>query len=507
MLRNKAHFLSKIDNEELEKFRKKAVICYGHFNIVHPGHIRFLEIAKKQGDSLLVALLSDNNLPPGLYFNEEERAAELLQTQLVDQVIILDSGDLEDLATLVLPQCLVFGKEFENKYPPAISRAIDIVNSQGGRAIFHAGDIRYTNAKFLATTPDLLDQNRHDMFVKACKNQQIKQENLLKHIEQFKDQKVLVLGDSIVDQYVACDALGMSAEAPVLVVKELESKDYFGGAAIVASHINALGADCSFVSITGDDQYGILLKNSLEQQGINVNIISDPSRPTTHKIRYMVDQQKLFRVSRLSDLFLDEALEESIITSVREIAPTIDTIVVSDFVYGLVTPRVLKAIQEIAKEYDLLTLGDVQCSTQVGSATKFKNFTTIAATEREARIALNNHESGIEEIANTLIKATSCHSLLLKLGSEGFISYELKDKMVEDPIREHFPALVSAPLDLTGAGDSLLASMAVALSAGATLMESSAIGTTVAGLAVQKMGNVPVTQEELINLLKNEIQV
>jgi len=295
----------------------------------------------------------------------------------------------------------------------------------------------------------------------------------------------------------------MSAEAPVLVVKELESKDYLGGAAIVASHVHALGAQCSFLSVVGDDDNGLLLKESLEQKGIETNIICDPSRPTTHKIRYMVDQQKLFRVSRLSDSFLDEKLENSIIESIEATATNIDTIVVSDFVYGLITPKILQKINEVARKHDLLTLGDVQCSTQVGSATKFEGFTMISATEREARIALNNHESGIEEVANNLINKTNCNSLLLKLGSEGFISYKSKEN--EDHVREHFPALVSAPLDLTGAGDSLLAAMAVSLSGGATLMESSAIGTYVAGLAVKKMGNVPVTKEELLNLLKDEI--
>ena len=115
MIKNKTNFLSKIDDDDLQKLGDKVAICYGHFNIVHPGHTRFLEFARKQGEILLVALLADSNLTPLLYFDEQERAMGLLKTGLVDQVIILDSGDLEDLTNIVAPQCLVFGKEFENK--------------------------------------------------------------------------------------------------------------------------------------------------------------------------------------------------------------------------------------------------------------------------------------------------------------------------------------------------------------------------------------------------------
>ncbi|NBU98386.1 MAG: hypothetical protein EBS19_09285 [Spirochaetia bacterium] len=130
---------------------------------------------------------------------------------------------------------------------------------------------------------------------------------------------------------------------------------------------------------------------------------------------------------------------------------------------------------------------------------KFINFHLLCPTEREARIALSNQEDGIEWIANTLLKKTNADHLLIKLGAEGFVTYS--QIFHKDTYKEHFPALVSNPVDVAGAGDSLLAAMASSLCSGANIMEASAIGACMAALAVQRVGNIPVTQNQLVNYL------
>ena len=126
----------------------------------------------------------------------------------------------------------------------------------------------------------------------------------------------------------------------------------------------------------------------------------------------------------------------------------------------------------------------------------------ICPTEREARIALGDNESGLEWLAQTLQKKTKTKELLIKMGNEGFIAYAKKN--VKDlSARQHFPALSVNPIDVTGAGDSLLAAMSVSLCAGANLMEASAIGTCMAFLTVQNVGNRPVSKESLYSLLKS----
>ena len=318
----------------------------------------------------------------------------------------------------------------------------------------------------------------------------------------WQNSRLVVLGDTIVDQYAACEALGMSAEAPVVVVKELEQKNFIGGAAIVASHICALGAKCDFVSVVGNDSVADLVKERLLEQGIGNSLVTDKSRPTTFKKRYVVGNHKLFRVSRLEEHVLDPEIEECVISRLEQLAPNVDAIVVSDFVYGVVTPRILDVLYRLSQEYDLLLFGDLQCSSQMGSITRFKNFSLLCPNEREARLALQDKDSGLEQLTQRLFQITGSERLLMKLGSEGFIAYDRNEQ--GETISQAFPALSANPLDVTGAGDSVLAVMATGLSS-RQIMPTAALACCMAALAVETMGNSPITSESLHNRLEEAL--
>ena len=292
----------------------------------------------------------------------------------------------------------------------------------------------------------------------------------------------------------------MSAEAPVLVVRELKAREYLGGAAIVAAHAQALGAQCSYLSVVGQDPNAQLVRQQLERYGVSNNLIPDPSRPTTFKIRYMVENQKLFRVSRLQEQSLSAEIETQLISRLRELAPKLDGILVSDFVYGVITENILNELQSLKHQYDLQLFGDLQCSSQVGNVGKFQNFDLLTPTEKEARIALSNRDDGVERVANQLMQQSRTKHLLIKLGAEGFIAYATEEDGFIN--RQHFPALCPNPVDVAGAGDSLLACMAASLCAGNSLMESAALGACMASLAVQTVGNLPVRQEQIQQALK-----
>ncbi|EMJ92085.1 PfkB family carbohydrate kinase [Leptospira alstonii] len=481
------------------------ILCYGHFNVIHPGHIRFLQYARSLGKKLKVAVLGDQSIPEpqrNKYFHQMERAEGVASLHFVDLVYVLDKISLEDLSIRIRPSVLVLGKEFENSDRQDIKEAVSAIERYNGKVIFHAGEVHYASADLLHGSQQDLESERKHLFLQACKRQGIELSKLLNQIGKFSNSKILVIGDTIVDQYVACDAIGMSAEAPVLVVRELETKEFVGGAGVVAAHVKALGTDCTFLSVVGEDENANLVKKNLEEQGIDVQLIGDSSRPTTFKIRYMVENQKLFRVSRLKEHSLSKMIEDQFIEKLRKIAKDYDGILICDFVYGVVTPRILSEIRSIAKENDIRLFGDLQCSSQVGNVAKFEDFDLLCPTEREARIALSNHEDGVEWIANTLLEKTRSKNLLVKLGADGFIAYS-NDIPGGFNKKEHFPALVSNPVDVAGAGDSLLAAIATSMCSGATLMEASIIGACMAALAVQTVGNIPVSHQKLENYIRN----
>ncbi len=482
-----------IDNAAL--FTDSIVLCYGHFNLIHPGHLRYLQHAKTLATKLIVIIVSDKELDKnsfGQYFSEKERAESVANLQIVDQVIILRDLTLYELVDIIEPEVLVFGKEFEQQQPESVSLAINAVNRQG-KVVFHAGETHYSNANLLHNNVSDIENSSRGQLNAICENYNITLSSLQDRLNSFSNFKLVVIGDTIVDNYVACDALGMSAEAPVLVVKELENREFIGGAAIVASHVAALGAKCHYISVVGKDKQSNMVLESLEGQGIDTELIVDVSRPTTYKTRYMVKNQKLFRVSRIKDHKISEKIEQEIIDKLTILAPDIDGILVSDFVYGVITQKILDVVSDLSKKFDISLYGDSQCSSQVGNVSKFNGFDLITPTEKESRIALDDNESGIEWIANTLLKDTNSKYILMKLGSDGFIAYS-GSKFVE---RQNFPALTINPVDVTGAGDSLFAAMSVSLSSGASLIEASVIGTCMASLAVKKVGNVPIKNDKL----------
>mgnify|MGYP003967080253 FL=1 len=470
------------------------VLCYGHFDLIHPGHLRYLQYAKTLANNLVVALMSDKELngENQKSYLEDERAESVANLQIVDHVIVLNNElTLDCLIDIVKPKVLVLGKEFEQNQSEQINLAVNAVKNHG-KVVFHAGETHYFNANLLFKNVADIEVNSKNQLNKICKNYKITLRDIQKKLSNFSNSELIVIGDTIVDNYVACDAIGMSAEAPVLVVKELENREFIGGAAIVASHVAALGAKCHYISVVGEDDQSNMVSKSLIGQNIGVDLIVDESRPTTYKTRYMVENQKLFRVSRIKDHKISAEIEQKIIDKLTVLAPNIDGILVSDFVYGVVTQNVLNTISNLSKQFDIKLYGDLQCSSQIGKVSKFNGFDLITPTEKESRIALDDDESGIEWVATTLLKNTNSKNMLMKLGSDGFIAYS---KNLID--RQDFPALSVNPVDVTGAGDSLFAVMSVSLSSGANLIEASVIGTCMASLAVKEIGNTPITNDRL----------
>ena len=480
--------------------RSGCVLAYGHFTTIHPGHIRYLRHARELGPDLVVALVGDGpaDQPSPYPFRQPERAEALGLLGLADAIVLLQADELEESIRRLQPAVLVLGTELEGA--ERLKAPLALLQAQGGSVQFHAGEVSYASADLLTSSERDLCQRRRAQFLEACRRQGLSRGDLLASMQGWSHTRLIVLGDTIVDQYAACEAIGMSAEAPVVVVRELARRNFIGAAAVVAAHIRALGAQVDLVSVVGNDSTADLVQQELKAQGIGDGLSRDPSRPTTFKKRYVVDNQKLFRVSRLEQHNLDAAIEEQVIAQLEALAPQAQGIVVSDFVYGVVTPRVLAAVQDLARRHGLLLFGDLQCSSQVGSITRFQHFSLLCPNERELRLALQDKDSGLESLSQQLLADTHCERLIVKLAAEGFIAY---DRTPEGRIMSQpFPALSVNPLDVAGAGDSVLAVMATGLASRQAMMPTAALACCMASLAVETMGNTPISAEALQNKLE-----
>lgn len=481
------------------KLLDDIALAYGHFSVVHLGHLRYLRHAKAQAGVLVVALIGDESSEgkTDYPFTQLERAEALSALNFVDHIVLLKGKELTGVVDALKPKTIVLGTEYELTTDLDIKTALNNQTQQGREIQFHSGEAHYSSSELLSNSEHQIEKFRRVAFLAALSRQELTLENLLETLSNLTNARMVVLGDTIVDRYVACEAMGMSAEAPVIVVRELESRNYMGGAAIVAAHVRSLGAQCTFISVVGNDEAGDYVSAELQSYGVNAVLIRDSKRPTTLKKRYVVENQKLFRVSRVDEKRLDKVVEQSLLGELESMARvgSIDGIIISDFVYGVVTPEVLESIRRLAEKNQIMLFGDLQCSSQVGAVTRFKNFDLICPNEREARIALQDKDSGLEVIANQIFNETNCKNLVMKLGSEGFIVYEKNGSSAFN--REHFPALTANPVDVMGAGDSLLAVMATGIACKQHLMSTAALATCMASLAVERMGNTPVTQIEL----------
>ena len=491
-----------IDNLNIEK---DFALGYGHFTTIHPGHIRYLKYLKTLSNIVLIALMGDMNEGSNsqkFEFHQKERAEALSMLDIADQIILLKNDELSELIKIATPKILVLGKQFEKLKNKNIKKSINLLKQKNISVIFHGGDISYSNSELLVSSEDKIKNKRKEDFKSACRRHSLTLDKLKNSINSWRNTKLIVLGDTILDRYAACEALGMSAEAPVVVVKELENRDFCGGASIVASHIRHLGAKCKLISVVGDDDNGKYVRKRIAFEGIEDGLVIDKTRPTTFKKRYLVENQKLFRVTRLEQSEINLDVEDKIIKQLESAARTANGIVISDFVYGVITNKILLKVHELAKKYNLYLFGDLQCSSQVGSIMKFTKFSLLCPNEKEARIALHEKDLDLEALSLKIIKETNSDKLIMKLGPDGFIAYEHNNGKI---INQAFPALCVNPIDVAGAGDSLLAAMAVGIASSQKMMETAAIACCMSSISVNKMGNQPISRNEILDFLNDKI--
>ena len=176
-----------------------CVLAYGHFSTIHPGHIRYLRHARGLGERLVVALIGDGNTRYA--FQQQERAEALSLLGIADALLLLKADELNEAIKLLTPEVLVLGNEFKNN--SEIQATLVQQRQQGGAVQFHAGDIHYATADLLSGSERDLRQQRRSLFQAACRRQGIEQDQLLEAINSWGATRLIVLGDTIVDQYAA----------------------------------------------------------------------------------------------------------------------------------------------------------------------------------------------------------------------------------------------------------------------------------------------------------------
>ena len=320
-------------------------------------------------------------------------------------------------------------------------------------------------------------------------------EKLHNILSNFSRVKVCVIGDLIMDEYITCQALGMSQEDPTIVVTPIHNTTFIGGAGIVAAHASGLGAEVEFITIVGNDSVKDQALNKLKEYNVKSNLFIDESRPTTLKQRFRSKGKTLLRVSHLHQGPISKDLQNDILNTLASKLDNIDLFVFSDFNYGCLPQDLVDEIVKLIKlkKPGIMLVADSQSSSQIGDISRFKNMNLITPTEHEARISTKNYEAGLVILSEEIKKQSNAMNVLLKLGEEGLLINSDNGTFLTDKIG----ALNSSPKDVSGAGDSLLITSALALACGGTIWEAAFLGSLAASIQVGRVGNTPLTSKEL----------
>ncbi len=473
----------------------KTVLVSGHFNVIHPGHLRLLRFAKECGNRLIVAVESDRLAGNAAHVPQDLRLEGVLSNSFVDEAFILDAS-VPELIERLRPDIVVKGKEHEDKFNPEL----EALRSYGGTLLFSSGEALFSSLDLIRREFRELGPHSIKLPLDFMKRHQIEREALRQTVHRFEQLKVVVIGDLIVDEYITCQPLGMSQEDPTIVVTPLDSVKFVGGAGIVAAHAAGLGAQVTFLSVVGPDETSEFARKSLEAFNVRSILLNDPTRPTTLKQRYRSKGKSLLRVSHLHQGAISMELQQKMLAEFGHAVSGADLVVFSDFNYGCLPQTLVDKAVAVAKQHGLLTAADSQSSSQVGDISRFKGMDLITPTEREARISTKNHEDGLVILAESLRQQASARNVLLKMGEEGMLVHAdggEADKFLTDQV----PALNAHPKDVAGAGDSLLIASAMAMASGANIWQTSCLGSLAAAIQVGRVGNTPVLVSEVIREL------
>jgi rfaE bifunctional protein kinase chain/domain len=309
--------------------------------------------------------------------------------------------------------------------------------------------------------------------------------------------KIMVLGDMMLDGYFWGGVSRISPEAPVPVV-ELDEEFYrFGGAANVANNLAHLQTEAVPVGIIGDDEYGEIFKRLLHKEEINSDgILVDKTRPTTTKIRVIADKQHVVRIDKETKEEISEETEKRIIDYIASRIREIDAIILQDYNKGIFTKSLIGKVIEIANSENKIVTVDPKFL----NFFEYKNVTVFKPNRHETATALGIKMSGEDDLifaGKELLKRLNSQYVLLTLSEEGIALFEKgKDNFVRIPTKARKVA------DVSGAGDTVIATLTASLAAGATIEEAAYLANYAGGIVCEEVGIVPVELENLFNQAK-----
>jgi D-beta-D-heptose 7-phosphate kinase/D-beta-D-heptose 1-phosphate adenosyltransferase len=318
---------------------------------------------------------------------------------------------------------------------------------------------------------------------------------LINWIEKFSEARVLTIGDVMLDRFVYGQISRISPEAPVPVLWSERTELTLGGAGNVVRNLCAIGSRVSFVSVVGADSYGHLIQNMLLSLGIRLSLVVEQSRGTTVKTRFIAGQQQVLRVDEETTHWIEETTRKQVLQHIRDVIDGCDIVLLSDYRKGLLCQEIIQSTIEFAKGSGK----DVLVDPKGLDFTRYQGANVLTPNVRElheATLLPVDSDDAVVKASRTLIHTCHVEAILATRGPEGMSLIEATGDVT------HLPAEIREVFDVSGAGDTVIAVLAAAVSAGAPLPEAAELANVAAGIVVGKVGTAVVYPRELIQVLR-----
>ena len=487
---NKIYTLEQLASKlEIERSSGKRITqCHGVFDLLHIGHIRHFEQAKKFGDILVVTVTPDEYVNKGPHrpaFSQDFRIEAIAALECVNYVAVTRSPAAVDAILTLKPDIYAKGAEYSNRDQDITGQIVheeNAVLSVGGKLGFTDDAVVFSSTNLINRHMPIYPKEVQDHLAYLSDNYTI--EGVLSYLENARNLKVLVLGEAIIDDYHYAETIGSPSKEPILATRYLSSEKFAGGILAVANHAANFCDTVDMITFLGREESQEEFIREQMQSNVNPIFLYKDGAPTIVKRRVVESYllRKLFEIYIMNNDDPTDEYNQELCSLLEETLSKYDVVIVADYGHGMLTSD---ARSVLCKKAPFLA---VNTQTNAGN----RGFNTIAKYDRSDFVSLTRYELALEErlvrgdiraMILDLSERLKCQQIMVTLGKDGNICYRIPDGFSESP------ALAGQIVDTMGAGDAVLALSSLYMAQQAPIDLVGFIGNVVGAQAVATLGH------------------
>jgi rfaE bifunctional protein nucleotidyltransferase chain/domain len=467
---------------------RRVVLAHGTFDLLHIGHVRHLQAARRYGDLLVVTITADafvNKGPGRPVFPESLRSEMLASLEIVDHVGIVAGPDALPAIRAIRPDIYVKGQDYRNPEGDITGRIVaerEAVEGHGGRLVF-TEEITYSSTELINQHLNIFEPHVREHLDRL--RQDGVAEKITDLMHKMSKMRVLVVGEAIVDEYRYVLPMGKAPKENIIATRLQDREVFMGGVIATANNAASFCEAVDILTIIGErDSHEAAIRDAL-RENVSMRCLMRRGAPTIHKTRYVDPTmlRKLFEVYEMDDVPLSPRDEGRLCDMFREAVSDVDIVIVNDFGHGMIGDRL---VQTITEHSPFLALNAQTNSANIGFnvISRYPRADFVCVDALEARLASQDRTGELTQIINQYLPAAlTCDRFMITNGRHGSLTYERGD------VVRSIPAFATKVVDTMGAGDAVLAVAAPAVAAGAALDLVGFIGNVVGAQKVEIVGH------------------